>query len=111
MAPDYQSKSQVKRIAAQMGQPFKEFLDEQMRDPEFAEAFKAADIEVEHARLQSAVAEAAKLIVAMERAADEGSNTITRTEALIKMQEGWKVQREAVDALIAFEAGLQIENV
>jgi hypothetical protein len=33
----------------------KEFLAEQMRDPEFAEAYKAADIEVEHQRLQSAV--------------------------------------------------------
>src|ERR1043165_1360008 len=58
----------------------------------------------EHQRLQSAVVEAAKAEVAMERAADRGSNTITRTEALIKMQRAMKAKREAVDALIAFEA-------
>src|SRR5215217_5591886 len=60
-APDYKSKSRVKRIAAQMGQPFKEFLAEQMRDPEFAETYEAVDIEVDHQRLQAVVVEAARV--------------------------------------------------
>ena len=102
--PDYKSKSQVRRITAQKGQPFEEFLAEQMRDPEFAEAYKSTDIEVEHQRLQLAVLEAVKEERRMEQLTTEGQNTTVRTDAHIESYGAAKVKREAVDALIAFEA-------
>jgi hypothetical protein len=90
-APDYKSKRR-------MGQPFKEFLAEQMRDPEFAKAFKAADVEVEHARLKDAVVEAAKADRVAESAGNGGNPDI---DALITSRARFRL---AVDALIAFEA-------
>ncbi|HEX2879876.1 MAG TPA: hypothetical protein VHO25_10130 [Polyangiaceae bacterium] len=97
IAPDYKSDRKVER---RMGQPFKEFLAEQMRDPEFAAAYNAADIEVEHQRLQSAVVEAAKA---------ERNAAIAYDKRMIL--ENWKRQVDtraarvaAVDALIAFES-------
>jgi hypothetical protein len=96
-APDYKSKRG-------MGQPFSEFLAEQMRDPEFAEAYKATDVEVEHARLKDAVVDAVKEERRLERLADEGRNTLVRTDALIAVHDASRVKRSAVDALIAFEA-------
>lgn len=61
-------------------------------------------IEVEFTRLERAVLDAAIEEYKMEYVADHGSNTITRTEALIKMQRAMKTKRAAVDALLAFEA-------
>lgn len=58
----------------------------------------------ERARLERAVLDAAIEEYKMEYVADHGSNTITRTEALIKMQRAMKTKRAAVDALLAFEA-------
>lgn len=59
---------------------------------------------VERARLERAVLDAVIEEYKMEYAADHGSNTITRTNALIKMQQAMKAKRETVAALLAFDA-------
>lgn len=59
--------------------------------------------ELERTRLRDAVAEAAIEEYKMEHAANHGGNTITRTDALIKMQRAMKAKRAAVDALLEFE--------
>jgi len=46
-APDYKSKSQVKRIAAQTGKKY----------PDMTDKFKAMELRSEHARLQAAIVE------------------------------------------------------
>lgn len=76
-----------------------EFIAEQMHDPEFAEAYKAVDVEVQHQRLRSAVVEAA---VARRKVKlpkpNRASGYINRLHAAMVAEQ------EAVDALIAFEA-------
>lgn len=64
---------------------------------------KDAQLHAERSRLERVVLDAAIEEYKMERAADYGSNTITRTEALIKTQRAMKVKREAVAALLDFE--------
>jgi hypothetical protein len=83
-----------------MGYTFREFLAEQMEDPEFAAAYKVTDEEVEHERLRAAVVETAKA---------ERNAAIAYDKRMIL--ENWKRQVDtrtardsAVDALIAFEA-------
>jgi|ERR1051325_1499688 uncharacterized protein YfeS len=92
-APDYKSKRG-------MGQPFSEFLAEQMRDPEFAEAYKATDVKVEHQRLQLAVVEAAKAV----RCADRLFYSAPIAENSAAGSLAHHTFDAAVDALIAFEA-------
>jgi uncharacterized protein (DUF362 family) len=58
----------------------------------------------EHQRLKDAVVEAVKEERRLERLADEGKNTIVRTDALINSSRATRVRRQAVDALIEFEA-------
>ena len=58
----------------------------------------------EHARLKDVVANVAKEERRLERLADEGRNTLVRTDALINSSRATRVRRTAVDALIAFEA-------
>jgi predicted nucleic acid-binding Zn-ribbon protein len=62
------------------------------------------NIKAQHQRLESAVVSAAKEERRLEHIADEGRNTIVRTDALINSSRAARVRREAVDALIAFEA-------
>jgi uncharacterized protein (DUF362 family) len=68
------------------------------------EGLERGDLEnVEHARLKDAVVEAAKAERELERLADEGKNTLVRTDALINSSRATRVRRAAVEALIAFE--------
>lgn len=66
--------------------------------------------EAERARLERDVIEAAVEEYKFEHAADHGSNTITRTEALVKMQKAMKAKREAVKALLEFESQHSIQK-
>lgn len=59
---------------------------------------------VERARLEREVVEAAIEEYKIEHAADRGANTITRTDALIKLQPLMQRRREAVAALLKFES-------
>lgn len=80
-----------------------EYIAEQMRDPEFAEAYKAADIEVEHQRLQSAVVSAAlrrrRAHEALRESIPQGM-PIPICEEYDAANDGYE---SAVDALIAYE--------
>jgi antitoxin component of RelBE/YafQ-DinJ toxin-antitoxin module len=58
----------------------------------------------DHARLQAAVVEAARRFRVTEKTADEGRNTLIRTDALINHLQVREQLRDAVDALFAFEA-------
>lgn len=78
--------------------------------PDMADKFKAMEVRAEWQRLKDVVVKAAVQECAMERTADYGSNTITRTDALIRMQIAMKEKREAVDALITFETKHGIDN-
>lgn len=77
-------------------------------EADIVEALRAARAEAtqptERERLRDQVVEAAVEEYKFEHAADYGSNTITRTEALIKMQQAMKKKREAVKALLDFES-------
>jgi hypothetical protein len=57
-----------------------------------------------HERLRAAVVRAVIEERRLERLADEGRNTIVRTDALIAAHQATEAKRIAVDALIAFEA-------
>ena len=63
----------------------------------------APNVAAERSRLERSVIEKAKEEYKVEREADRGANTITRTDALIKLQPLIQRRREAVAALLEFE--------
>lgn len=77
-APDYKSKTQVRRVAAQTGKKY----------PDMTDKFKAMEVRAQHQRLQSAVVEAVK-----EWATDVSADS-----------RGAASLRSAIYALIEFEA-------
>jgi len=85
-APGYKSKSQVKPIAAQRGQPY----------PDMSDKFKGMEVRAEWQRLKDAVVEAA--IARRKAKLAEPNGGIRLLHATLV------AEHEAVDALIAFEA-------
>ena len=94
-SPDYRLVTEVWLTCPNCGNP----------DCAEAEEFKAKIIKLqcERTRLERSVIEKAKEEYKVEREADRGANTITRTDALIKLQPLIQRRREAVAALLEFE--------
>jgi hypothetical protein len=79
-APDYKSKSQVRRIAAQTGKKY----------PDMTDKFKAMELRSEHQRLQSAVVEKARAMLArnesMGHECSDVEGTLKATRALVAFE-------------------------